>query len=140
MIGLIILGILLVFLAVLVIRALCFNPKPQPKLDAEPIDFDKDAAVSALQKLVQCKTISNVNPALEDDAEFEKLIDLLVKNPRERFGIPCGNDFTVWDLEALDVVDPADFLSLGKATPFEGWQIQGKCVATVCDGKVVYKA
>ena len=71
---------------------------------------------------------------------LEKLIDLLVKNPRERFGIPCGNDFTVWDLEALDVVDPADFLSLGKATPFEGWQIQGKCVATVCDGKVVYKA
>jgi len=71
---------------------------------------------------------------------LEKLIDLLVKNPRERFGIPCGKDFTVWDLEALDVVDPADFLSLGKATPFEGWQIQGKCVATICDSKIVYKA
>ncbi len=71
---------------------------------------------------------------------LEKLIDLLVKNPRERFGIPNGNDFTVWDLEAIDVVDPADFLSLGKATPFEGWQVWGKCVATVCDGKLVYKA
>ena len=71
---------------------------------------------------------------------LEKLIDLLVKNPRERFGIPCGNDFTVWDLDAIDVVDPADFLSLGKATPFEGWQIQGKCIATVCDGKIVYSA
>ena len=71
---------------------------------------------------------------------LEKLIDLLVTNPRSRFGIPNGSDFTVWDLEALDVVDPADFLSLGKATPFEGWQIQGKCIATVCDGKVVYKA
>ena len=71
---------------------------------------------------------------------LEKLIDLLVKNPRERFGIPCGNDFTVWDLEAIDVVDPQDFLSLGKATPFEGWQICGKCVATVCDGKIVYRA
>ncbi len=71
---------------------------------------------------------------------LEKLIDLLVKNPRERFGIPCGNDFTVWDLEAIDVVDPADFLSLGKATPFEGWQICGKCIATVCDGKIVYQA
>ena len=70
---------------------------------------------------------------------LEKLIDLLVKNPRERFGIPSGSDFTVWDLEALDVVDPADFLSMGKATPFEGWQIQGKCVATVCDGKIVYQ-
>ena len=71
---------------------------------------------------------------------LEKLIDLLVTNPRNRFGLPNGSDFTVWDLEALDVVDPADFLSLGKATPFEGWQIQGKCVATVCDGKLVYSA
>ena len=71
---------------------------------------------------------------------LEKLIDLLVKNPRERFGIPCGNDFTVWDLDAVDVVDPDDFLSLGKATPFEGWQVYGKCIATVCGGKIVYSA
>ncbi len=71
---------------------------------------------------------------------LEKLIDLLVKNPRERFGIALGNAFTVWDLEAIDVVDPADFLSQGKATPFEGWQIQGKCIATVCDGKIVYNS
>ena len=71
---------------------------------------------------------------------LEKLIDLLVTNPRERFGIPCGNDFTVWDLEAIDVVDPKDFLSLGKATPFAGWQIQGKCIATVCGGKIAYNS
>ena len=74
MIGLVILGLVLVFLAVLVLRALMFNPKPQPQLDAEPIDFDKDAAVSALQQLVRCKTVSNVDPSLEDNAEFEKLI------------------------------------------------------------------
>ena len=71
---------------------------------------------------------------------LEKLIDLLVTNPRKRFGIPCGSDFTVWDLEAIDVVDPADFLSMGRATPFEGWQVWGKCVATVCDGKIVYNS
>ena len=71
---------------------------------------------------------------------LEKLIDLLVKNPRERFGIALGEDYSVWDLEAMDVVDPDDFLSLGKATPFQGWQIQGKCVATICDGKIVYQA
>jgi len=77
MIGWIILGVIVAFLAVLVVRALMFNPKPQPKIDATPIDFDKDAAVSALQKLVQCKTISNVDPSLEEDAEFQKLIDML---------------------------------------------------------------
>ena len=77
MVGLIILGIILVFLAVLVIRALMFNPKPQPTLEATPIAFDKDAAVASLQRLVQCKTVSNVDPSLEDEAEFQKLIDLL---------------------------------------------------------------
>ena len=77
MIGWILFGIILVFVAVLLIRALRFQPIPQPKLEADSIGFDKDAAVSALQRLVQCKTISNVDPALEDDAEFEKLIGLL---------------------------------------------------------------
>ena len=71
---------------------------------------------------------------------LEKLIDLLVKNPRERFGIPMGSDFTVWDLNEEYTVDPAHFLSLGKATPFEGWKVSGKCIATVCDGRIVYQA
>ena len=69
---------------------------------------------------------------------LEKLIDLLSTNPRNRFDLPNNGDFTVWDLEETGVVDPADFLSMGKATPFTGWQIQGKCIATVCDGKIVY--
>ncbi len=69
---------------------------------------------------------------------LEKLIDLLCHNPRKRFGIPMGNDFTVWNLDEAYTIDPADFLSMGKATPFEGWRVQGKCVATVCDGKLVY--
>ena len=69
---------------------------------------------------------------------LEKLVDLLVKNPRDRFGLPLGNDFTVWDLEAETTVDPEQFLSMGKATPFAGWRVKGKCIATVCDGKAVY--
>ena len=69
---------------------------------------------------------------------LEKLIDLLVKNPRERFGLPLGNDFTVWDLETETTIDPEEFLSMGKATPFAGWRVKGKCIATVCDGKAVY--
>ena len=77
MIGLIILGIVLLFLAVLVIRALCFRPKAQRAIDEAPVTFEKDDAVSALQKLVQCKTISYNDSTLEDDAEFQKLIDLL---------------------------------------------------------------
>lgn len=77
MIGWIILGAVVLFLAVLIVRALCFQPKAQRPIDESTVAFEQDAAVSALQKLVQCKTISYNDPALEDDAEFRKLIDLL---------------------------------------------------------------
>jgi dihydroorotase len=70
---------------------------------------------------------------------LERLVELLAVNPRKRFHIPMGNDFTVWDLNESITVDPEDFLSKGKATPFEGWKLQGKCLLTVCDGNVVYK-
>ena len=70
---------------------------------------------------------------------MEHLMKLLVTNPRERFGIPMGNDFSIWDLNEEYTVDPAEFVSMGKATPFEGWKVFGRCMATVCDGKVVYK-
>ncbi|MBQ6876847.1 MAG: dihydroorotase [Oscillospiraceae bacterium] len=69
---------------------------------------------------------------------LEKAMDLLVFNARKRFGIKLGNDFTVWDLNALEKVEPEKFLSMGKATPFEGWELFGKCVLTVKDGKIVY--
>ena len=70
---------------------------------------------------------------------LEKLIELLAVNPRRRFGIPAGEDYTVWELDKEFVVDPSDFLSMGKATPFTGWKLCGECVLTVCDGKVVYR-
>ena len=72
-----VLGVIVGFLAVLVIRALCFKPKTQRPVDESPVEFEKDAAVTALQKLVQCKTISYNDASLEDDGEFQKLIDLL---------------------------------------------------------------
>ena len=69
---------------------------------------------------------------------LERLVQLLCVNPRERFGLPLGNDYSVWDLEAEYTVDPAEFISMGKATPFEGWKVCGRCMATVCGGKTVY--
>ena len=70
---------------------------------------------------------------------LERLVELLSINPRKRFGIPMGEDFSVWDLNAEYTVDPAEFLSAGKATPFTGWKVNGRCMATVCDGKTVYR-
>ena len=70
---------------------------------------------------------------------MDNLMELLVWNPRKRFDLPLGNDFSVWDLDAEYAIDPAEFVSLGKATPFQGWKVQGKCMLTVCDGKIVYQ-
>ena len=77
MIGIIILAIVLVFLAVLILRALAFKPKAQAAVNPQPLEYDKDAAVSALQQLVRCRTISYNDPSLEDESQFQALIDLL---------------------------------------------------------------
>ena len=69
-----ILALVGIFLAVLLLRAACFNPKPQPPIDQTEVRFDRDAAISALAELIKCKTVSYNDPALEDNAEFEKLI------------------------------------------------------------------
>ena len=79
MIGWILLGLFALLIAVLLLRAACFRPRPQKPLENAPVEFDREAAVAALQQLVQCKTISYNDPAMEDEGEFRKLIDLMPK-------------------------------------------------------------
>ena len=70
---------------------------------------------------------------------LEKTIDLLAYAPRRRFGIPvCAGDFSVWDLDTPYTLDPNEFLSLGRATPFAGATLYGKNMLTVKNGKPVY--
>ncbi len=70
-------GAIGLLLAVIILRAVLFNPKKQPPVSDAEITFDRNAAVAALQELVKCKTISYNDPDLEDDGEFKKLISLL---------------------------------------------------------------
>ena len=70
---------------------------------------------------------------------LERLVELLAVNPRKRFDIEYDNSFTVWDLDKKTVINPSDFLSMGKATPFEGEEVFGECELTVCNGKTAYK-
>ena len=76
---------------------------------------------------------------------MERLMELLHDAPCRRFGLPQGEldgphaDFTVFDLSASYPIDPADFLSQGKATPFTGWPVQARCLLTVCDGRPVWQ-
>ena len=71
---------------------------------------------------------------------LEKLIELMSINPRKRFGLPITDDICVFDLDALYTVNPKDFLSKGKFTPFEGMKLFGVNKLTVCDGKIVYNS
>ena len=70
---------------------------------------------------------------------LERLIELLGVAPRQRFGIPMGEDYTVWELGREYTIDPETFLSKGRATPFAGMRVYGTCCLTVCGGRTVYR-
>ena len=76
---------------------------------------------------------------------LEKAVDVLAEAPRRIFNLGGGlqegesADITVFDLEKSFEVDPSTFLSKGRSTPFEGWQLQGECCLTLVDGRVAYE-
>ncbi len=71
---------------------------------------------------------------------MDRLMELLVYAPRRRFGIPLlEEDYSIWDLDTETVIHSELFLSKGKATPFDGWTVNGICLKTVVNGKTVYE-
>ena len=70
---------------------------------------------------------------------LRKLVELMSVNPRKRFLKEETDDFCVFDLDSEFTVNTKDFLSLGKATPFENERLFGVCRLTVCDKNIVYK-
>ena len=77
---------------------------------------------------------------------LERIVEMLTDAPRKRFrldgGLNLGDraEITVFDLNARGTVDPADFLSMGRATPFEGWETHAACKLTICGDHVAYNA
>lgn len=76
---------------------------------------------------------------------LKKLIELMSVNPKKRFGLKGGirvgdrADLTVFDLDCKYKVDPVEFLSMGRSTPFDGDTVYGKCVLTMFGGKIVWQ-
>ncbi|MBP3602381.1 MAG: dihydroorotase [Alistipes sp.] len=76
---------------------------------------------------------------------LEKAVEVLAEAPRKIFKLGGGlkegeaADIAVFDLEKEFTVDPDTFLSKGRSTPFEGWQLQGECCLTLVDGRVAYE-
>ncbi|MFI3281814.1 MAG: dihydroorotase [Rikenellaceae bacterium] len=78
---------------------------------------------------------------------LEKLVEIMSLNARRLFGLDEGKievgavaDLVLFDLEEQYTVDPEDFISMGHATPFEGWEIYGKTLLTIAGGKKAYEA
>ena len=78
---------------------------------------------------------------------FEKLIQMMAVRQREIFDLPVGEivpgapaDLCLLDTDCNWTVDPDKFVTMGRATPFAGWQVQGKNRLTVWRGEVVYEA
>ena len=74
-----------------------------------------------------------------------RLAELLCDNPRRRFALGGGAaepgapaDLSVWDLDRAYTIDPAEFQSMGRSTPFEGWTVCGRCLLTLCGGRVAW--
>ena len=78
---------------------------------------------------------------------LDLLIRRMTSDPARVFGLSTGRlsegapaDLAVLDLDTEREVDPAQFLSKGRNTPFTGWKLKGWTVMTIVDGNIVWKA
>ncbi|MBP3758592.1 MAG: dihydroorotase, partial [Firmicutes bacterium] len=79
---------------------------------------------------------------MKDVISLDKLIELMAVNPRKRFGLEpaeCTKDFAVWELDTEYEIDPETFLTKGRATPFRGRRVYGRCVLNVVNDRTVWK-
>ena len=71
---------------------------------------------------------------------LERLVEALSTAPRRIFRLPeAPEDFVEVDLDTPFIIHSADFVSMGKATPFEGWEVYGRVCRTVYQGRTVYQ-
>jgi len=69
---------------------------------------------------------------------LEKLVALMSINPRARFCLPWDEDYSLWDFGISYPVNPEEFLTMGRATPFAGETVYGRCKANIVGGKLVW--
>lgn len=82
---------------------------------------------------------------LKNIITFEELIAFLTTKPAEAFGLPFGKievgapaDVVLLNLEEERVINPDEFASKGRNTPFAGWECKGWPVLTIAEGKIVW--
>ncbi len=68
---------------------------------------------------------------------LERLVELMSTNPKKRFGIESKNDYCVWDLDNEYIINPNDFKTKGKSSPFTDMKVFGKWMLTIKHGKII---
>jgi len=102
-------------------------------------------SVNGFSGLETAFTVLHTKLVLTRILSSEKIISLMSLKPRELFGIEGGMkegkicDLAVIDKDAQYVIDPGSFLSMGKSTPFEGMDVSGRNVMTICNGEIVWR-
>lgn len=83
---------------------------------------------------------------LTGEFTLEEIVEKMTNKPAELFGLPWGRleegqiaDITVIDLDTEREVNPEEFASKGKNTPFKKWMLKGWPVMTIVGGSVVWK-
>lgn len=121
------LGGVVAFLLVLIIRTLRFKPEELPPVDAEPIELDQEKIVDDMIAMIRCKTVSNRDHTLEDPAEFEKFHAVL-KERFPRIHAACtlehiGRNGLLYHLPGKSSAEPCVCMSHYDVVPVEeeGW-------------------
>lgn len=79
------------------------------------------------------------NLVLKGVITLQRLVELMSTNPAKRFKLPVEGDFAVFEVSEKYIINPDEFATMGRATPFAGDDVFGRCVLNVCGGKVVYR-
>jgi ATP-binding cassette subfamily B protein len=121
---------------------------------ADMVDWSA-SSTNALQRLYE---ISDTEPditekadaitpeAIEGNVEFRNVDFAYTKNRKVidnvSFDIQAGKtaDIVVFDPNAVYKIDTNTFASKGHNTPFDGYEVTGKVVCTICDGNIVFEA
>ncbi|MDO4176031.1 MAG: dihydroorotase [Bacillota bacterium] len=70
---------------------------------------------------------------------LERLVEMMSSAAEERFGMKQEDAWSLWRLDEEYEIETDEFISKGRSTPFEGWKVQGRCLATYAEGKEVYR-
>lgn len=112
--------------------------------DEKGVEFD--AAPFGVVGLETAASVVHDRFVVSGRLPLSRFVELFSTGPARAFGLPGGTltpgspaDVTLFDPAGRSTVDPSRFVSLGRSTPFAGWELVGRPAGTIVGGAVVWK-